>query len=114
MTQLFDRYAPALDIRPDAPHVKSSATSTAAAAELNETKRQIDREKVYRYIAERLWSGATREEIGYDLGMMGDTVRPRVVELMEAGRIIASGRFRKTRSGRDASVLIVHRVEAIR
>lgn len=49
--------------------------------------------------------GLTREEIGEWLGWSGDTVRPRVDELMKKGFIEEAGEMRLTRRGKRAAVL---------
>lgn len=50
-------------------------------------------------------NGLTREELEGVTGLSGNTVRPRVWELMRAGRITACG-CRRTASGRAAVVLV--------
>lgn len=52
-------------------------------------------------------NGLTREELEGVTGLSGNTVRPRVWELMRAGRITESGR-RPSASGRAAAVLVVN------
>lgn len=51
--------------------------------------------------------GVTREEVCTALDISGDTVRPRVWELMRANKIRESGERRKTRAGRMAEVLVI-------
>jgi hypothetical protein len=50
--------------------------------------------------------GATADEIQRTLGLSGDTVRPRLVELRAADRITTMGELRETGSGRKALVWI--------
>jgi DNA-binding Lrp family transcriptional regulator len=50
-------------------------------------------------------NGLTREELEKATGLSGNTVRPRVWELLRAGRITACG-CRPTASGRAAAVLV--------
>lgn len=85
-----------------APH-NGSQTSRAAAAEIQQFSNNL-RERVYRFIAARE-SGATIDEIARGLGILTATVCGRTSELKKQGRIVDSGRTRKTRSGRDAVVL---------
>lgn len=49
--------------------------------------------------------GMTRDELAARLGMSPNTVRPRIVELMEGGWVEDTGRTRKTPLKRDAEVL---------
>ena len=63
------------------------------------------REKVLRFVRSKGTEGATREEIELGLCMAGNTVRPRVRELLEAGMIEARGQ-RKTKSGLAAEILV--------
>ena len=50
--------------------------------------------------------GLTAEEIESATGLTGNTVRPRLVELREAGLVAPSGEARTTRSGRRATVWV--------
>ncbi len=80
-----------------------TATSDAAALSMREHKLRF-RGQIYGHILDcRLW-GATADEIECDLGIAGNTVRPRIVELREMKLIRDSGKTRKTRSGRSAVV----------
>ncbi len=87
-----------------APHNQTS-TSIAAAHEL--TDAVTLRERVYDAIAAAP-AGLTREELERVTGLSGNTVRPRVWELVRAGRITTCG-TRPTTSGRRAAVLIAGR-----
>jgi hypothetical protein len=49
--------------------------------------------------------GATREELEDATGLGGNSVRPRVRELIKAGLLKETGDLRKTRAGISASVL---------
>jgi hypothetical protein len=49
--------------------------------------------------------GLTRQQLEAELGMSGDTVRPRVAELMARRLIRPSGEIRRTESGRASEVL---------
>jgi hypothetical protein len=50
--------------------------------------------------------GATREEVEQATGFVGNTVRPRIVELTEAHLVREAGRTRPTTAGREAAVLV--------
>lgn len=52
-------------------------------------------------------NGATLEEAELDLGMAGNTLRPRRVELADKGYVEDSGRRRLTKAGRQAVVWVV-------
>lgn len=54
-----------------------------------------------------LESGATRFELGEELGMPTNTVGPRVKELIVGGWVRESGQVRETRFGREAVVLVL-------
>lgn len=81
-------------------------TSREAARSMTDSADAI-RRRVYRFIAESGEHGATNEEIQDALKLAGDTVRPRVWELMGVGSVVDSGARRKTRSGRQARVVRV-------
>lgn len=91
----------------DAPFVSTSDTSAASARDLSEQRRKTAYALIFNFIRRKALEGATREEIGFALAMSGDTVRPRVVELI-ADKLIAedSSRTRKTKCGRDAAILV--------
>ena len=97
-------------LRPDSrelgPFVRDSDTSREAAVE-GHFKWTDDRKRVLLAVADKAWYGATREELGVALSMHDKTVGPRVWELVHRGFLAPSGRKRKTRSGRNADVLIV-------
>ena len=97
------------------PFARESETSRQAAiAKYDAHNSKNQRETIYRWIKFRGAQGATREEIADALDMSGDTVRPRVWELMGAGSkqgraaaaITRNGKTRKTKSGMKAEVLI--------
>lgn len=77
-----------------------------AARSLSSERKNIDRERIYRFIAVQGAVGSTDDETQEYLGMSGNTERPRRGELVAKGRIVASGRTRPTRSGRRATVWI--------
>lgn len=81
-----------------------SDTSVAAAEAIEPTAATL-RMAVLGVIAAR--GSATDEEIQTELGIPGNTQRPRRVELCEAGRVVDSGMRRRTKSGRLAVVWII-------
>ena len=52
--------------------------------------------------------GMTRPELCAALGILGDSINPRVSMLIKTGRIHKTNRARKTRTGHDAEVLVHH------
>ena len=52
-------------------------------------------------------AGWTCDELEVHMGMRHQTVSPRLLELVEAGRIEDSGERRPTRSGRGARVYVL-------
>lgn len=50
--------------------------------------------------------GCLREDLERPLGLSGNTIRPRVAELIEAGLVEETERQRRTRSGSMALVLV--------
>lgn len=51
---------------------------------------------------------STREDLGRTLGVDGSSIRPRVLELIRAGKIRASG-YGRTLAGNKAELLRVRR-----
>jgi hypothetical protein len=107
--------APASTLKHDPlpPFARNSETSRQAAiAKYNAGTGKSQREMIYRWIKFRGDTGATREEIQEHLELSGDTVRPRVCELLGAAKghtvpkIRLSGETRKTKSGIKAEVLV--------
>lgn len=89
----------------DRPFVQGSATSAAAAASIPKASAIDARAKVFAYIHSRGIDGATRQEIQDALDMAGDTVRPRVAELLSRDLIAPSGEIRRSATGRACEVL---------
>lgn len=85
--------------------VPGSETSRAAAESMVEAAGTL-RSKVRIYIVTEGYDGATDDEVEVALGLKSNTARPRRHELMERSLVMDSGRTRKTRSGRDATVWI--------
>lgn len=90
-----------------APYQRHSPTSKAAAG-LIEGKALTLRRAVYWALCDAP-GGLTDEEGQIETGLVGNTYRPRRVELVEGGVVVDSGLTRKTRSGRAAVVWIAAR-----
>jgi hypothetical protein len=99
---MSDYYSDRLDGLPlFAPAQRKSATSVAAAREITPAGNRL-RAAVLEFLRGRP-AGATDEEIQTGLGMNPSTQRPRRVELVDAGLVVAAG-TRRTASGRKATV----------
>lgn len=86
----------------DRPH-NGTATSLAAAESM-ECHAAKQRREVLNYLKDCA-DGATREEIERGLGMSGNSVRPRVSELIRRGLAFEAGDTRLTVSGRKAYIV---------
>jgi len=82
----------------------------------NETTSKNAAEQYNHVVADRLRvlyflintpDGATREELETALSIQGNTLRPRVWELLKTKKIVESKNTRLTRAGRKALVLYV-------
>lgn len=82
------------------PAARESDTSLAAAASMVPRAGTL-RERVYKALLRR---PMTDDEIGAELELGGNTVRPRRGELVKTGRVVDSGERRTTASGRAATV----------
>ena len=97
---------------------KSETSRQAAIAKYDRHDSLVQRELILSFIRERGDYGATREEIQTWFKLSGDSVRPRVKELLgqakgwTAPRIRVSELTRKTVSGNRAEVLVENK-EAI-
>lgn len=85
------------------PHQRHSAPSREAASKVKKDAKTL-RQMVLEYLEGCGSRGATDDEIQEALSMEGSTERPRRVELQRLGYVIDSGRLRKTRSNRSATV----------
>ena len=83
-----------------------SATSRAAAKEIASGSQSF-KMRVLSFIATAGNRGCTDEEIQIALEINPSTQRPRRVDLVRDGAVEDSGRQRKTRSGRNATVWII-------
>ena len=86
--------------RGHAPYVMGSDTSVEAA-KAQDTKAAPDRARVLAFLE---FMPATDEEIQRSLKMDGNTERPRRRELELSGKIVDSGKRRKTSTGSPAVV----------
>lgn len=83
------------------PFARDSKTSRQAA--LDTYPRQgSQRERILSSLAE---APATRDELVIRLRLRGNTVRPRVRELIQGGWVVETEQTRKTATGSEASVL---------
>jgi predicted transcriptional regulator len=63
-------------------------------------KRKTQAERILAYVRRRPKSGATRKELCANLGILHQSVGPRVVELLEAGLVV------ETKQVRDDSLVL--------
>lgn len=87
---------------------RSANTSNTSAAARESIQSHITRMRgrVYMAVLKAGVRGLTREEIERRAKMKGNSVRPRVCELIDAKLLVPSGEERCTESGRKAVVLI--------
>lgn len=85
------------------PVLSNSTETSDAAARSVSPKRSKLQARVVEAIS-RNYGEATADEIEVLTGLSGNSVRPRIVELREAGVIEDSGRQRPTRLGNKAVV----------
>lgn len=88
-----------------APYVPRSATSRAAAI-LAIPRAGTQRRKVLNFLIQQGENGAIDEEIQNALEMVANTQRPRRIELVALKLVTDSGRKRKTKAVRDATIWI--------
>jgi hypothetical protein len=95
------------------PFARNSDTSREAAiAKYDAGTAPSQREMIYRLIMFAGDKGQTREEIAEKLELSGDTVRPRVKELLGEAKnwtdplVRRNGETRKTKSGLSAEVMV--------
>jgi transcription initiation factor IIE alpha subunit len=92
----------------DPPFVAGSDTSYAAARSVRHTA-PAQREQVFATLYAR--GPSTAEELEVVLGLAGNSIRPRLVELRRDGRVVDTGRRRRTQSRRYAVVWAVAEIE---
>jgi hypothetical protein len=90
---------------PHAPFVRTSETSTNAAATIAPLSGEL-RKRVLHFIADRGQTGATDQEICAGLQMLADTSRARRVELRNLGLIADSQNRRPSPSGRASTIWV--------
>jgi hypothetical protein len=104
--ELEDDGGPLFAARPP-PH--NGTRTSIAAADSVRSKAARQRDEVFACILSRP-GGVTREEIQEALGLDGNSVRPRVWELLGNGghaqRIRETGELRQGKSGRSMEVLV--------
>jgi predicted transcriptional regulator len=79
--------------------------SILANESIREAKVRL-RNMVVAYVAEQDEYGATSDEVEQGLGMSHQTISARLTEAKALGMVEDSGMKRKTRSGRNACVLV--------
>lgn len=90
----------------DSPPAQAHSPTSVAAARAIKPDTNRQRAIVYAAIRQAGSRGLSDEE-GIDAtGITASTYRPRRVELVGRGKVIASGKTRPTRSGRPATVWI--------
>lgn len=94
LLEWMDKYLPA----------QMHSQPSIAAAEAMLPRAGTDRRKVLDLLRQWHATGATDDELQIGLAMDPSTERPRRIELVNAGLVRDSGRTRKTRSGRRATV----------
>lgn len=82
------------------------STSIAARKSIHSVAGTL-RRQVFLKILEKGALGATLEELELEMGIAGNTIRPRRQELEKRGLVENSGRERPTSSGRQAIVWVV-------
>lgn len=92
--------------REDAPLPHNGTPTSKAAAEGAREGAGSRREQVLRAVKARGNDGATAEELERALGLSGNTIRPRLVELRERGLVRQTTRMRPTINGYDAAVYV--------
>jgi hypothetical protein len=88
------------------PHVAGSETSRAAAEAIEASTTELQQIvfKLLQAAATTSDIGMTDDELAVASGLIGNTQRPRRIELVELGLVCASGLKRKTRTGSGAGV----------
>lgn len=87
--------------------IHNGTTTSIAAAESVRSTAATDRQRVLDAIRAAGIHGLTREQIEVTTGLTGNSVRPRVAELLAARTIEEAGEIRRTSTGRAAKVLTV-------
>lgn len=91
-------------VPPKKPKGQRHSKTSMDAARLMESERATKLAQIYTFLLDLLPDGMTDEEGQEELGMSGNTYRPRRIELQEMGLVEDSRVTRLTRSRRDAVV----------
>jgi predicted ArsR family transcriptional regulator len=94
------------DARPLPPYVRGSETSREAAESLSERALNRQQGTILAFLRDRGTEGATADEIEAHLPLIGDAIRPRLLELLAYGRVRRTTEKRPTRKGRAAFVWV--------
>jgi hypothetical protein len=86
------------------PHSRTETSKGAAESMVPRSAKQ--RQRVWEFIHERGGYGATANEIEAGLGISGNAVRPRIIELRDVSKVCKTNATRKTPSGRAARVYV--------
>lgn len=89
------------------PWARGSTTSRQAALD-NYPHSGTQRRKVLDAITAAAERGCTRPELAMALHLPENSIRPRVVELLERGFVVETNRTRLTHTGSKASVLVAN------
>lgn len=85
--------------------VHNHTATSIAAAEHAQSGAAVARQRILDAIRAAGVHGLTREQVEAATGIPGNTVRPRVRELIQRGHIEEAGERRMTKSGDKAMVL---------
>lgn len=85
--------------------IHNHTATSIAAAEATQSSAAVARQRILDAIRAAGIHGLTREEIEAATGIPGNTVRPRVRELVQRRAIEEAGEIRPTKSGEYAKVL---------
>ena len=85
---------------------RDPSTSREAAESMTPEKKAIQYAKLLKALRVAGPLGGTREELEHQTGILGNSIRPRLVELQDKGLVMQTTRRRKTLKGKDAFVLV--------
>lgn len=69
--------------------------------------KQLTRDRIVKWVGQRGSRGATCDEVEAVSSLPHQTVSARITEAKALGLLVPSGEKRKTRSGRNAAVLVI-------
>jgi hypothetical protein len=90
----------------DLPAHNGTETSKAAAVSMRGRAQDIQQDTILAFLRRQGAHGGTRQEIHLETGIDGNSVNPRVAELLKDGRAVETQRQRPTQSGRGAQVVV--------